>query len=188
MRKPENMCLFKSSLSNASRARKALLSPAPENPRILTHWVPGCPGFPGNSPGRSIEPGPTGCHAPGPPKTGKRHPDPLGAVPDPDPLGARVRLPDPDPRGARCRRGRWHPAGVRGARAARRRWVRGGGGGPEAGGSLAGRYHRTRENFFKNQKPNGSTFPTLHRFSKPLYTPTHYGTRKPPVRRHGCHR
>ena len=25
--------------------------------------------------------------------------DPLGAVPDPDPLGARVRLPDPDPLG-----------------------------------------------------------------------------------------
>ena len=39
----------------------------------------------------------------------------------------------------------------------------GGGGGPERWGQLAGRYHKPREKFFKNQKPIGSLLYIFHK-------------------------
>ena len=160
------MCFSKSTLPNASCARKALLSPM----ALFTHWVCLFPGkFPGNPPD-SVASRDASTHwvwcIPG---------SLARSIGNPGSMGAGEREP--------THRVWWSTgAGSRGSLA------RGEGVGPAGPMVRLRRHHRTRKIFFKNQKPNGSFTPTLHELSKPLYTHTHYGTRKPSFPRHGCHR
>ena len=50
---------------------------------------------------------------------------------------------------------------------------RGEGVGPRGSGSRLRWHHRTRENFFKNQKPNGSTYPTYPHVAQTQQTAVH---------------
>ena len=110
---------------------------------------------------------------------------------------ARPKYPDTLTHWVQVVRESLHPLGARmlgclcwgrGCSGARESLGRGEGVGPAGSMVRLRRHHRTRENFFKNQKPNGSINLPLHSPRNPLYTHTHYGTRTPSIRRHGCHR